>query len=278
MNAGHTPPTVGFFDSGVGGLSVWNAVIQRLPHLPTLYVADSAHCPYGPRPAAQIRQFARDIARFLLEQGATLVVVACNTASAAALTTLRAELPVPVVGMEPAIKPAVAQTRTGHIGVLATRGTVHGDLFRTTSARYAAGASVHVQVGEGLVECVEAGRADGPETEALLREVLHPMLGAHVDQIVLGCTHYPFLLPVIRRIVPPGVTVIDPAEAVARQVERVLRAGQPPTGAGPAPARFFSSGRPDVLAGLVQSSTGRLPRVERVTWRDDRMVIDSVNG
>ena len=281
MNGGRGRPVVGLFDSGVGGLSVWNAVTERLPYLATLYVADSAHCPYGPRPAGQIRQFARGIAHFLLEQGANLMVVACNTASAAALTALRAELPVPVVGMEPAIKPAVAQTRTGHIGVLATQGTVDGDLFRTTSARYTAGVTVHVQVGEGLVERVEAGQVDQPETEALLRSVLQPMLRAQVDQIVLGCTHYPFLLPAIRRIVPPHVAVIDPAEAVARQVERVLTAGPPLTGegsAGPPCARFFSSGRPDVLAGLVRTLTGQLPRVDPVTWRADRLVSDLVNG
>jgi glutamate racemase len=283
MNPGRRRPVVGFFDSGVGGLSVWNAVVRRLPYLSTLYVADSAHCPYGSRPAEQIRRFARGIAYFLLERGANLIVVACNTASAAALTALRAEFPVPVVGMEPAVKPAAAQTRTGHIGVLATQGTVHGDLFRTTSARYSAGVAVHVQVGEGLVERIEAGQADQPETEVLLRSYLQPMLSAQVDQIVLGCTHFPLLLPVIRRIVPSHVTVIDPAEAVARQVQRVLLAEQPLTGEwdgypGPADAHFFSSGRLDILAGLVHTLAGQLPRVDRVTWREDRLVSDSVNG
>jgi glutamate racemase len=162
--------------------------------------------------------------------------------------------------------------------VLATVGTVNGDLFRNTSARHAAGITVHMQVGEGLVERVEAGQADTPETEAALRKYLQPMLDAGVDQIALGCTHYPFLLPAIRRIVPAGVAVIDPAAAVARQVERVMvRAGieaaeacvanHHPSGT----SRFFTSGSPEVLAAMVRALTGREARVERVEWEDGEL-------
>ncbi len=263
---------IGLFDSGVGGLSVWREVVRRLPHAATLYVADSAHCPYGPRPPEQIRYFSRGITRFLIERGARLIVVACNTASAAALEALRGEFDVPIVGMEPAVKPAAGQTRTGHVGVLATVGTVNGDLFRNTSARHAAGITVHVQVGEGLVERIEAGQADTPETESLLRTYLQPMLDAGVDQIALGCTHYPFLLPAIRRIVPAGVAVIDPAAAVARQVEQVLTLEGIAVGeVCVANHRFFTSGQPEVLATMVRALTGRETRVERVKWEDGEL-------
>jgi glutamate racemase len=267
---------IGLFDSGVGGLSVWREVVRRLPHEATLYVADSIHCPYGPRSPQQIRGFARSITHFLIERGAKLVVVACNTASAPALEALRAEFDVPIVGMEPAVKPAAQQTQTGHVGVLATAGTLNGDLFRRTSQRYAAGVTVHVQVGEGLVERVEAGQADTPETEVLLRAYLQPMLDAGVDQIALGCTHYPLLLPAIRRIVPEGVAVIDPAAAVARQVERVLMLDNLAAGeACVAGHRFFTSGQPRVLAALVGALTGREMKVERVLWENGELIEES---
>jgi len=268
------PPSfrIGLFDSGVGGLSVWREVVRRLPHQPTLYLADSAHCPYGPRPPEEVRRFARGIVRFLIEQGAGVIVVACNTASAAALESLRAEFRLPIVGMEPAVKPAAERTRTGHVGVLATAGTVNGDLFRHTTARYAQGVTVHVQVGEGLVERVEAGQADTPETEALLRRYLQPMIEAGVDQIALGCTHYPFLVPTIRRILPEGVSVIDPAAAVARQVERVLRQKIPTAArAGVAGHEFFTTGRPQMLAEMVRALTGREPKVKQVIWQYDHL-------
>lgn len=261
--------TIGLFDSGVGGLSVWREVVRRMPHQATLYLADSVHCPYGPRPPEEIRRFSLGIARFLIECGAGLVVVACNTASAVALEALRAEFDVPIVGMEPAVKPAAERTQAGHIGVLATEGTVNGDLFRNTSARYAHNATVHVQVGDGLVERVEAGQADTPETESLLRTYLQPMLDAGVDQIALGCTHYPFLLPVIRRIAPPGMSIIDPAAAVARQVERVLMLqGIQSDETCVAGHRFFTSGRPQVLAAMVRALTGRDPWLRKVRWEN----------
>jgi glutamate racemase len=265
--------TIGLFDSGVGGLSVWREVVRCLPHEATLYVADSVHCPYGPRSPQQIRGFARGITRFLIERGAKLVVVACNTASAPALEALRAEFDVPIVGMEPAVKPAAQQTRTGHVGVLATAGTLNGDLFRRTSQRHAVGVTLHVQVGEGLVERVEAGQADTPETEVLLRTYLQPMLDSGVDQIALGCTHYPLLLPVIRRIVPESVAVIDPAAAVARQVERVLTLKNLAAGeACVAGHRFFTSGQPQVLAALVGALAGREMKVERVLWENGELI------
>jgi glutamate racemase len=281
---------IGFFDSGIGGISIWRAVHQRLPGCPTLYVADNEHCPYGPRAPQEIRRFSRAITRFLVAQGAGLIVVACNTASAAALRWLRARFDVPVVGMEPAVKPAASRTRSGHIGVLATQGTLSGDMFRTTSARHASGVTLHVQIGHGLVERVESGQAESPETEQMLRYYLEPMLQAGVDQIVLGCTHYFFLLPAVKRIVPGSVSVIDPADAVARQVERLLladsrcavaasdsRAQSAPTGrSGPcavdgATVRFFATGCPGVLESVLRSATGQDLLVEQIVWRNGRL-------
>jgi glutamate racemase len=296
MNPSDSPASIGFFDSGVGGVSVWREVRRRLPDCATLYVADNAHCPYGPRSPEQVRCFSYGIARFLLERGARLVVVACNTASAAALHWLRAKFSVPFVGMEPAVKPAAQQTRTGHIGVLATLGTVNGHLFRATSARYANAVQLHIQVGDGLAERVEAGQAEAPETEQLLRHYLQPMFDAGVDEIVLGSTHYSFLVPVIRRIVPTGVSVIDPAIAVARQVERItaergiislpprpdlecdrLAAGCQSAVGGKgqeeSTARFFATGTPDVLSALLRAETGQSPWVERLAWKGRRLVV-----
>ena len=242
---------IGFFDSGVGGLSIWREVVRSLPHETTIYFADRAHYPYGPRPAAEITARAMAIVRFLLAKDCKLIVVACNTASAAALKTLRAEFDVPFVGIEPAVKPAAGLTQTGHVGLLATLGTVQGDLFKNTARRYANGVQVHVQIGEGLVEQVETGQFDSPETERLLRQYLEPMLAANVDQIVLGCTHYPLLMPLIQRIVDGRARVIDPAQAVARQVQRILtrqnlqRQQESETGDNGSPRHKFYTSGPD---------------------------------
>lgn len=286
MSTDEPAVTIGFFDSGVGGVSVWREVRQRLPGCATLYVADSEHCPYGLRPPGQIRRFSRAITRFLLEHDAALVVVACNTASAAALQWLRSRFDVPFVGMEPAVKPAAQQTRTGHIGVLATRGTVEGEMFRNTSARHAGGVMLHVQVGEGLVECVESGKAESTEVEQMLRRYLEPMVQAGVDQIVLGCTHYPFLLPTMRRILPASVSVVDPAAAVARQVERLLGERQGlwctpdfesgMNGADGDRHRFFTTGHPRVLSALLHRITGEAMRVERIAWRNGRLQVGGI--
>jgi glutamate racemase len=274
-------PVIGLFDSGIGGLSVWQEVARRMPGYSTVYLADNAHCPYGPRSVEEVRRFSLAIGRFLAACGAGVVVVACNTASAAALESLRAELDVPVVGMEPAVKPAAERTRTGHVGILATRGTLNGRLFRDTSARYAGGVTVHVRIGEGLVERVEAGQVEAPETAALLKGYLEPMLEAGVDQIVLGCTHYAFLVPLMQTMLPPGVSLIDPAAPVARRVQEVLslQACRPRAApAGPRPPaggwRFYSTGPSAVLEATLRRLTGRLPNVESVRWDGAETYID----
>ena len=216
-------PSIGIFDSGVGGLSVWREVVRQLPHEDTIYLADQAHMPYGARQLAEVRELSETITRFLLDRGAKAVVVACNTASAAALHHLRRTFPeVPFVGMEPAVKPAVERTHNGVVAVIATQATFQGELFASLVERYADDVQVLTQACPGLAEAVEAGALDAPETEALLRQHLPPLIEAGVDQLVLGCTHYPFLRPAIERIVGANVAVIDPAPAVARQTGRVL--------------------------------------------------------
>lgn len=213
---------LGVFDSGVGGLSVLRHLRAQVPQADVLYFADQAHVPYGPRPLAEVRAFSEAITRFLLAQGAETIVVACNTASAAALRHLRRTFPnTPFVGMEPAVKPAAEHTRTGVVGVLATPATFQGELFNSVVERFANGVTVLRQVCPGLVQQIEAGRLDTPDTEALLRSWVAPMLAQHIDALVLGCTHYPFVIPLLEKICGPSVRVIDPAPAVARQAVRV---------------------------------------------------------
>jgi glutamate racemase len=214
---------VGLFDSGVGGGTVLREVRRLLPDERLVYLADQAHIPYGPRPQAEIRALSAACVRWLLAQRAKLIVVACNTASAAALHWLRSEFPTtPFVGMVPAVKPAVRQTRSGVVGVLATPATVEGGLLRDVIAQWSAGARVLAQPCPGLAEQVEAGALDTPQTDVLLDRYVTPLLEAGADTLVLGCTHYPFLLPRIARIAGPGVAVIDAAPAVAAQVQRTL--------------------------------------------------------
>jgi glutamate racemase len=214
---------IGIFDSGIGGLSVWREIVRQLPGEDTIYFADQIHIPYGPRSLQEIRSFSEAITRFLLDRECKIVVVACNAASAAALKHLRAAFPeVPFVGMEPAVKPAAETTHTGVVGVLATPATFQGELFASVVERFANGVQLVKEVCPGLVQQIEAGCLNTPDTLAMLDRFLQPIRAAGADTIVLGCTHYPFVIEAIRQLAP-GVNVIDPAPAVARQVDRVLR-------------------------------------------------------
>lgn len=213
---------IGVYDSGQGGKSVLQELVKLLPEEDFAYYADTRYCPYGPRPVSEIIERACAVTDFLIEKGCIMIVVACNTATAAAISHLRSHYPIPFVGMEPAVKPAILHSKSGVVGVLATQGTFKGSLYLNTLAKFKEGTQVIQQVGEGLVETVEKGILDGPEVEALVHKCIDPMLEASVDHIVLGCTHYPFLQPVIERIAGPGVTVINPAPAVARQAQKVL--------------------------------------------------------
>lgn len=245
---------IGVFDSGLGGLSVLAAIRRRLPDADLDYVADSAHVPYGDKGEAFIVARSGELADFLLGQGADALVVACNTATAAAVPALRARLPVPVVGMEPAVKPATQATRSGVVGVLATVGTLQSARFAALLDRFGAGIRVLTQACPGLVEQVEAADLDGPRTRALVEGFVRPLVEGGADTLVLGCTHFPFLRPVIEAAAGPGVTVIDTGEAVARQVERVAGGA---AGGGTGAERFWTSGDPGRLREPLARLWGR---------------------
>ena len=214
---------VGFFDSGVGGRCIESAFLALCPGERTVYIADSANCPYGNKPPEEVRALAFKHARTLLAAGCKLVVVACNTATAAAIDALRTEFPeVPFVGMEPAVKPAALKSKSGVVGVLATAGTFNGRLYRETCDRFAKGTTVLAVVADEFVELVERGETEGPRAEAAVRSRVEPLIAAGADHIVLGCTHFPHLMPLIEKVVAGRAAVVDPAPAVARRIRAVL--------------------------------------------------------
>lgn len=250
--------SIGVFDSGIGGLSVWNELVKELEGVSMIYVADSGNAPYGTKSKNFIAGRSRAITRFLISRGCNLIVVACNTATGAAISTLRKEFDIPFIGVEPAVKPAAMDSKTGHIGILATAQTFKGEHFKRSIKLYGGSVEVHERVGTGLVELVESGKVDSPETRALLQSYLLPMVEKGIDQLVLGCTHYPFLIPVIREILPAGINVIDPAPAVARQTRKIAEMnGVLSPSAGPIEYSFYTTGDPVQLAAAVASLTGR---------------------
>ena len=260
---------IGIFDSGVGGLSVLRAIRRACPPSRSSTWPTRRTCPTARARWKRCADFAEGITRFLLDQGAGLIVVACNAASAAALHHLRGKFPqVPFVGMEPAVKPAAEHTRTGVVGVLATPATFQGALYASVVERFAHGVTVLQDTCPGLVGQIEAGDLDGPKTRRILKRALQPMLSSGIDTVVLGCTHYPFVIPLIEQIAGPGVRVIDPAPAVARQTERLLaQHGLLAEGDTPASMRFLTSGDPAGLqAMLVRLGWGDCP-VEQAVWQ-----------
>ena len=215
---------IGVYDSGLGGLTVWREVRRMLPSESLVYLGDGKNCPYGSRPREEVRRLADEAVAYLVAQGCKMVVVACNTATAAAIGFLREKYaPMPIVGMEPAVKPACLNTRSGVVGVLATERSLDGELFRRTAARYGDGVDLVTAPGRRFVELVENDLEATPEAEATVRAAVAEMLEHGADQIVLGCTHYPFLLPVLERVVAGrGVEIVDPSPAVARRVAQLL--------------------------------------------------------
>lgn len=215
---------IGVYDSGLGGLTVWREVRRMLPRESLVYLGDGKNCPYGSRPRQQVQELADQAVAYLVAQGCKMVVVACNTATAAAIDFLRERYsPMPIVGMEPAVKPACLNTRSGVVGVLATERSLDGELFRRTAARYGSNVELITAPGRGFVELVESDRESTPEAEQTVRDAVAVMLEHGADQIVLGCTHYPFLLPVLERVVAGrGVEIVDPSPAVARRVVQLL--------------------------------------------------------
>ncbi len=213
--------SIGLFDSGIGGTSIWKAIHQLLPHENTIYLADSKNAPYGKRSKQEIIDLSSKNVDFLLEQNCKIIVVACNTATTNAIKELREKYDVPFIGIEPAIKPAANQSETQTIGILATKGTLNSDLFNRQVESYT-NVKILEQVGYGLVELIERGQIDSTEMSNLLKIYLRPMVKANMDCLVLGCSHYPYLIPAIRKIIPEHVKIIDSGEAVAKQTKAVL--------------------------------------------------------
>ena len=282
MNTRQWQP-IGIFDSGIGGLTVLRAIHQLMPGERLLYMADQAHVPYGPRKLEEVRHFSETITGFLIDQGARLIVVACNAASAAALRQLRTIFPhVPFVGMEPAVKPAAEHTHSGVVGVLATPATFQGELYASVVERFGQGVKLLQHTCPGLVAQIEAGAFDTPETRRILEEALHPMLRQGIDTVVLGCTHYPFVIPLIQNIVGPDVRVIDPAPAVARQVQRLLVASdlleletvmkEPAQPHHLNLLQIYTSGNPTTLERLLPAVLGEIAPVQHLSWKSGKLV------
>jgi glutamate racemase len=274
---------IGIFDSGIGGLTVLRAIHQLMPDESLLYLADQAHVPYGPRPLKEVRHFSEAITRYLLHHGARLIVVACNAASAAALKFLRASFPeVPFVGMEPAVKPATEHTRSGVVGVLATPATFQGELYASVVERFGQGVKLLQHTCPGLVIQIESGALESSETRRILEEALQPMLDQGIDTVVLGCTHYPFVIPLIQQITGPAVRVIDPAPAVARQVQRLLVAASlldldlkiadDEPGNPRHLMQFLTTGDTARLENMLPGLIGEKYPIEGLTWKAGKLI------
>ena len=267
---------IGVFDSGIGGLSVLRSIRKQMPEEDVIYFGDQGHVPYGPRSMEQIQGFSEGITKFLLNLDSKLIVVACNTASAAALTYLRARFyDVSFVGMEPAVKPAAETTKTGKVGVLATPATFQGALYASVVERFGAGVELFQHTCPGLVSQIEKGDLNSAVTRAILEDALHPMLEKNIDTVVLGCTHYPFVIPLIEQIVGANVRVIDPAPSVARQAKRLLEARgiKNLLQVRPSSVRFFTSGDPSAMKSMLPLLLGEAGVVESVIWKNDREVV-----
>lgn len=249
------PDSIGVMDSGVGGLSVLREIHTLLPKLSTLYFADQGHLPYGPRDPEELREFVEEISEFLIARGARMIVLACHSASAASLLPIRARYPhIPFVGIEPAVKPAAERTRTGVIGVLTTRATADGPLYRRVRERFAAHIEVITRIAPELVALVESGDFDTPDAQALVDQAVADMLARGADQVVLACTHFPFLSHLLKRALGDAAEWVDPGPAVARQAARVLPQGMVGNGA---PARiYWTSGDPHRLAEMTRRLIG----------------------
>lgn len=215
---------IGLFDSGVGGTSVWREVVKMLPYESTLLLTDGKNAPYGTKSQDEIIALSEKNTQFLLNNNSKIIVVACNTATTNAIAHLRSKYDIPFVGIEPAIKPASLHSQTKIIGVLATQGTLSSELFHKTSERFGKekGIKIIEQMGNGLVELIENGKLNSPELYSLLEKYLLPMVAQNIDYLVLGCTHYPYLVPMIQKIIPKHIKIIDSGEAVARQTKRLL--------------------------------------------------------
>jgi glutamate racemase len=257
-------PPIAIFDSGVGGLSVAREIRRALPAEDLLYVADTAYCPYGDRPDREVRQRALALGRYLAGTGAKLIVVACNTATGAALEVLRAAVSVPVVGLEPAVKIAARTTRSKRIAVMATTSTVRSARLARLIHAHADGIQVLSQPCPGLADLVEQGHLDDATLQSRLEELAQPMREAGVDAVVLGCTHYAFVAPALARVLGPGVELVDSAPAIARRVEQLLREGGGLAQSGAGSFRVWTTGEPEKVGPSVERLWGGPVGVERL--------------
>ncbi|WP_111309424.1 glutamate racemase [Confluentibacter sediminis] len=245
---------IGIFDSGVGGTSIWKEIHKLLPNENTLYLADSANAPYGLKGKKTIINLSIKNTEYLIDKGCKLIVVACNTATTNAISVLRETYNIPFIGIEPAIKPAALNTQTKAVGILATKGTLSSELFHKTTNLFASNIKVIECIGEGLVELIERGQLDSDEMSALLKVYLKPMIDANIDYLVLGCTHYPYLIPMLIDLLPNHVKIIDSGEAVARQTKAVLEKYNLLSTKTIRPKnKFFTNGNPEIMQSLLDS-------------------------
>jgi glutamate racemase len=244
---------IGIFDSGVGGSSIWQEIHKLLPFENTIYLADSKNAPYGNKSAEEITLLSVKNVEKLLSFGCKIIVVACNTATTNGITTLRETSNIPIIGIEPAIKPAALQTASKSIGILATKGTLSSALFSKTAKEFTQHIKVVEIIGEGLVTLIEAGKLNSPEMISLLKKHTKPMIDANVDYVVLGCSHYPYIIPQLKKILPKNVKIIDSGEAVARQTKTVLQSLTLLREENTKPKlHFFTNGETDTLKFLLK--------------------------
>jgi len=242
---------IGIFDSGIGGTSIWSAIHHLLPNEKTIYLADSKNAPYGQRTKEEIVALSKKNVDFLLEMNCKLIVVACNTATTNAIVELRADYDIPFIGIEPAIKPAANNSKTQVIGILATKGTLNSELFNKTAEMFQ-NTKIIEQVGYGLVQLIEDGNLNSPEMTQLLESYLKPMIDANIDYLVLGCSHYPYLIPQIKKILPEHIQIIDSGEAVARQTQNILRERVGFTDNQKSEPIFYVNSNPEVLKSILE--------------------------
>lgn len=244
---------IGIFDSGVGGLSVFQELIAKLPNEDVIYYADSLHCPYGSKSKEEVIKLSEQITDFLLSNNCKIIIIACNTATAAAIDYLREKYSIPFVGMEPAVKPAALNSKTKSIAVLATEGTFNGRLYIETSEKYTKDVRVSVVVGNDLVRIVENNKVKCQDSIRYVAELIQPLIDKNVDQLVLGCTHFPFLTPLLKEVLPTHVNIINPAPAVVAQARRVLQKNNilNPNQSREAEYTFYSSGNKDMLCRML---------------------------
>ncbi|MFE3866811.1 glutamate racemase [Flavobacterium sp. LS2P90] len=250
MNSNNNP--IGIFDSGIGGTSIWKEIHHLLPNEKTIYLADSKNAPYGQKSKEEIIALSMKNTEFLLNMKCKLIVVACNTATTNAIEELREKYDVPFIGIEPAIKPAVSHSKTQIIGILATQGTLNSALFNKTTEKYQ-DTKIIEQIGHGLVQLIEQGGINSPEMAKLLRSYLTPMIEANIDYLVLGCSHYPYLIPQIKKILPTHIQIIDSGEAVAKQTQKILREKTGFSSAEKGEPIFYTNTDSKVLAEILEN-------------------------